>query len=180
MNEFTTAYFRAHEGCVPHLYLDVVGLPTCGIGFLLTSEDACAALDFVRKDGVAASDEEKRREWQAIKAMEKGHVANFYEPHCALRLPDAAIDAEFARIVGRFEASLRKRWPGFDGFPHSAQLGLLDMAYSLGEGGLFKGYPKFCVAVDAGDWTAAASECVRRGVSITRNADCAALFRTVG
>lgn len=61
-------------------------------------------------------------------------------------------------------------------FPRPAQIGLIDMAYSLGAAGLFLKYPKFCAAVDRLDWPAAADESRRANVSDSRNDDLAAMF----
>ncbi len=176
LNDRRIDYFKAHEGVVSHLYLDTVGLVTVGIGRMLPSPGDCATLGFVRLDGSPAVDEEKREEWLTVKAMEKGHVASFYEPHCKLRLPESAIDAEFYRVLGCFIATLKARWAQFESFPESAQLGLLDMVYSLGQKGFLMNYPRMCAAVDMRDWRSAAAQCARRGVSASRNADCAGLF----
>ena len=92
-------------------------------------------------------------------------------------MPDAEIDKVLQDFLQTFTTALRQRFPKFDQFPEKAQIGLLDMTYSLGALGLFKGYPRFCTAVDAQDWKTCAREGARRNVSDNRNADLQQLFR---
>ena len=170
-------YFRDHEGVVSHMYLDIVGLVTVGVGFLLrTSEDAVALKFLNRTTGKAATADEKRRDWDAVSQQVKAKRANFYQKFTQLDLPVDQIDKRLEFLIVEFSNSLRSQFPGFDHFPTPAQIGLMDMIYSLGPGGFFRGYPKMCGAVAKADWMAAASECERGGVSPSRNTDCRQLF----
>jgi GH24 family phage-related lysozyme (muramidase) len=170
-------YFREHEGVVRHMYLDVVGLVTIGVGFMLPNPAAAQALKLVRRDtGAPATDEEKRRDWEAVRGQLKARRASAYRRFTALDMPDAEIDQRLITLIGDFARNLRGRFPKFDQFPDPAQLGLLDMAYSLGSRGLFVGFPKFCAAVDAQDWKKCAQESGRRNVSESRNAVLRQLF----
>lgn len=170
-------YFRDHEGVVSHMYLDIVGLVTVGVGFLLRNPEDAVALKFVsRTTGKAATAEEKRRDWAAVSRQEKARRADFYKKFTQLDLPADQIDKRLELLIGEFSGSLRSQFPKFDQFPATAQIGLLDMIYSLGPSGFFKGYPKMCAAVARDDWKAAAEECERGGVAPSRNADCRQLF----
>ncbi|MBL8294055.1 MAG: hypothetical protein JNN08_19585 [Bryobacterales bacterium] len=170
-------YFRDHEGVVSHMYLDIVGLVTVGVGFLLRNAEDAVALKFVnRATGKPATAEEKRRDWTAVNQQEKARRADFYKKFTQLDLPADQIDKRLEALIGEFSSSLRSRFPKFDAFPPTAQIGLLDMIYSLGPSGFFKGYPKMCGAVDRQDWAAAGAECERGGVSPSRNKDCRQLF----
>lgn len=170
-------YFRDHEGVVSHMYLDIVGLVTVGVGFLLRNPEDAVALKFVnRAAGKPATAEEKRRDWAAVNQQVKAKRADFYKKYTQLDLPADQIDKRLEVLIGEFSASLRGQFSRFDQFPQTAQIGLLDMIYSLGPSGFFKGYPKMCAAVKKEDWTAAAAECERGGVSPSRNKDCRQLF----
>jgi GH24 family phage-related lysozyme (muramidase) len=171
-------YLRGHEGAVNFMYLDVVGLVTIGVGFLLPNAAATLALELVRRDsGAAATDDEKRADWETVHGCAKAQLAERYRAFTSLDLPDAAIDRELNLRIADFVRNLQSRFPQFQDFPSPAQTGLVDMVFSLGPAGLFRGFPKFCEAVDRRDWQACAQEGVRGNVSASRNADLQGLFQ---
>ena len=175
--EDAVKYFREHEGVVGHMYLDVVGLVTIGVGFMLPNAAAALALELVRRDsGAAATDGEKAQDWESVHAQEKAKLASTYKKFTKLDLPDSEVDLELESRLDDFARNLRQRFPKFDRFPDQAQIGLLDMIYSLGPRGLFNGFPTFCSAVDVQDWKTCAQEGVRRNVSAGRNSDLQQLF----
>jgi hypothetical protein len=159
--ETAIAYFNGHEGRVPHMYLDSVGLVTVGIGCMLKDAWAARALPFViRGTSTPASPSMMADEWAAVHAQPKDRVASFYENCTKLDLPDAAINTEFYKDVTYFSGILRQHFPKYDSFPDPAQLGLLDTIYSVGEAELLlptpPGYPHFCAAAKAEDWLSCA------------------------
>ncbi len=175
--EDAVTYFRTHEGVVNHMYLDIVGLVTIGVGFMLPNPAAAQALRLVRRDtGKPATGEEKAAEWETVHAQRKAMRASTYKKFTNLDMPDAEVDKQLGVLIDDFVRNLHNRFPKFGKFPDPAQIGLLDMIYSLGPKGLFVGFPKFCSAVDAQDWKACARESRRRNVSDNRNADLKQLF----
>lgn len=175
--EEAVEYLRRHEGVVNYMYLDVVGLVTTGVGFLLPDAAATEPLAFVRRDtGAPATDDEKRADWEAVHAQPKAELAAHYRPFTFLDLPDSAIDRELTARIAGFVRNLQSRFPQFEEFPDTAQIGIIDMVYSLGPAGLFRGFPKFCSAVDQQDWPACAREGVRGNVSPARNEELQQLF----
>ncbi|MCP4355941.1 MAG: hypothetical protein GY793_09995 [Proteobacteria bacterium] len=65
--------------------------------------------------------------------------------------------------------SLRKKFPGFDDFPHEAKKALLDMEYNVGRGefrekGSKIPWTQLFPAVQTEDWEKAASESGRKGL----------------
>jgi GH24 family phage-related lysozyme (muramidase) len=175
--EEAVAYLRRHEGVVNHMYLDVVGLVTIGVGFLLPDAAAAQALNLVRRDGGnPASVDEKAADWEAVHSRPKAELAANYRAFTRLDLPDTAIDAELADLITGFVRNLESRFPQFQNYPAPAQTGLIDMVYSLGPAGLFRGFPKFCAAVDQQDWAACAQEGIRGNVSQSRNEELQGLF----
>ena len=170
-------YFREHEGVVSYMYLDVVGLVTVGVGFMIPDPGSAAQLNLVQRGTTTpATAAQKQQEWQTVHSQIKARPASFYKQFTTLDMTDAEINAGLAVRIQNFVVNLRQRFPQFDSFPAPAQLGLLDMIYSLGPRGLFTGYPKFCKAVDKQDWNTCAKEGVRRNVSASRNQDLAQLF----
>lgn len=175
-------YLRQHEGVISWAYLDFVGLVTIGVGYMVPTADAMVSLDMVRVDSgdyvfpTEASIEDLRAEWGTINSQERAHVASYYKPFCKLRMQDSEIERLLLQTINGFAENLWKRFPALDTHPNSANVGLMDLIYSLGPQGLFHGYPKFCAAVDAKDWHTAAEECGRQKVSPERNAALRGLF----
>ncbi len=168
---------RQHEGVVPHLYLDTLGLVTCGVGHLIPSPDAMAGIEMVRKDGTAATPEEKIAEWNLVKGLKAAMLPKYYEDRTTLRMTPAAIDGLQDADVAGFRSSLAHRLSGFSEFPAPAQEALLDMAFQLGAGGLMSKFPHLALAAKARDWQACAEQCHRAGIQEWRNTATADLFR---
>jgi hypothetical protein len=100
------------EGKVPHLYLDTEGNVTVGVGHLLPSADAAGRLALVRKsDGKPASAEEKKQDWNAVHAAEKGHPAAFYAKFAKLELPATAIEDLLKADLAAVEQALKAQFP---------------------------------------------------------------------
>lgn len=171
------------EGSVGHLYLDPNGFVTVGVGHMIPNADACAAIPFVTGNGDAATEDQKRDEWNLIKGQTFGqkYGAGYYHQFCNLKMnvdPDVNnllgddIDVRVQQLQGIF--------PDYDGYPDAAKEGLMDMIYNLGEGGLQNKFPSFCKAVKSNDWQTAAVQCHRKPpVSDARNDDVRQLFLSI-
>jgi GH24 family phage-related lysozyme (muramidase) len=179
-------FSQAFEGRVTHMYLDIKGLVTVGVGNLIDPVELALALPFRFKNsaGTAADREQIAAEWQAIKSDpslgEQGAPA--CAPLTALELSDEAIDALIAQRAAEDEKSLKRQaqFANFEAWPADAQLALLSMAWALGPGGV-AGFPKLSAACRALDFHTAAAECEisadgNAGV-VPRNAANRALFR---
>lgn len=168
---------RRFEGAIPHLYLDTVGAVTVGVGRMLPSAAATAKLIFIRNvDSKLASELEKKDEWELISSKEKGKSAGWYKQFTSLHLSESAIDTLLTEDMTRVQSRLQANFPDFDRFPSSAQEGLLDMVFNLGESGLMNKFPKFVDAVKKQDWKTASSECKRSGIPQSRNEEVKKLF----
>jgi GH24 family phage-related lysozyme (muramidase) len=168
----------AHEGCTTWLYCDVRGFVTVGIGNLVATEDVAAVHPFFhRADGSAATDEEKRAGWNAVKgAFDATKSAAFYESACDLRLPVEYVQGLVAtRLATEFIPGIVRLCPQFSTFPLPARRALVDMAYNLGVHGLGM-FPHMLAACNAGDWAMAAGQCHRSSCRDTRNAWTAQCF----
>jgi hypothetical protein len=78
--------------------------------------------------------------------------------------------------LDEFEARLAKDFPRYNYYPASARLGLLDMAFNLGNWGLVNKFPSLTRAAKAEDWAECRAPCTRRGISDSRNEEVEALF----
>ena len=156
-------------GCVPYMYLDVLGLVTVGVGNLIDPVDSALKLPFKFKDkpgiatpGALASQTQIAAEWQNVKnnhsLAQKGSVAASLVTD--LMLDSAAIDATIADRLGKNETFLKTQpnFHNFDAWPADAQLALLSMAWAMGPGG-FAGFPNFSAACRRLDFASAAAEC---------------------
>lgn len=155
------------EGVIPHLYLDTVGIPTCGVGFAVRSEAELAQFQWTPSLSEAVAD------YRIICRQPSGLPASLYKRHTKARLSDESIRNTFEIIIASVRRQL-KNW-NLDTQPVPVQLALVDMAYNLGVAGLGK-YVKMRAAVEARDWARAADECSRRGVQQPRNEATRELF----
>ncbi len=160
----------AHEGEYSFLYIDTRGFVTVGIGNLVGSAQAAAALPFVRRsDGKPATATEKIAAFNHVKGKPAGRRARYYRIFTDLDLPEASIKTlALGRLRNEFIPGLEAMFPKFDDFPLPARRALVDMAYNLGVGGLRK-FTKLVKSVNARDWAAAAKECHRSTCRASRN-----------
>lgn len=162
------AKLESFEGSIPWMYRDTVGRVTVGVGVMLADVDAARALPF-QAGGQPASAVEIAAEFARVDALPMGRPAHFYCRDGALELSRNEIDTLLRSVILRFEAELRAKIAGYDGFPDQARMALLDMAYNLGPDGLLTGFPKLIQAAEAGDWKQAAAQCFRHGPGAARN-----------
>lgn len=160
------------EGSVDHMYLDSLDNVTVGIGTLLATSDAAAALAFRHRDtGELVTPAEISAEFDLIDGMlgsqERG--AEYYRDFTSLYLPQSEIDRLVVEHMrGDFDDLLRM-FPYFGDFPLSAQIALWDMIYNLGPGGLRREFPLMRQAIQDGDWEEAARQSHRSDIGESRN-----------
>ena len=177
MLEELKARLREHEGVVPHLYLDTLGLVTCGVGHMIPNANAMAGIPMVLSSGDASSLADKVTEWYRVKHLEPARLPAYYAANATLRMTPEAIAALQDEDVEAFQQGLRSLLPGFDQFPETAQEALLDMAFQLGAKGLIDKFPHLVTSVKAHDWRTCALQCHRAGIQEWRNVATADLFR---
>lgn len=178
------------EGRVPHMYLDKLGLVTCGVGNLIDDRTGdppnrvfglswrfAAGGQLAGHDAVAA-------EWRKIKAaVDLARLGATAAGRMAtLRLANADINALVARQMENNHAALLYRWPGIDTMPLKVQLVLHSMAWACGAG-FHREFGQFAAAVDRHDWPAALAHCHMRDADNPglrpRNAENERLLREV-
>ena len=162
---------KGFEGCVSTMYLDTAGNVTCGVGFEL--ETAVVAQGFPwyidRACTVLATPQEVTAAWVRVKAMMPGRQPAFYTYDRCLQLLQADIDAHLLAILDQTDENLQRDYPGFESFPDTVKMALMDMDYNLGDAKLRNAYPHFDAAVYRQDWATAAAQCHRNGISDARN-----------
>ena len=186
VRSYLPLFSQTFEGRVSHMYLDIKGLVTVGVGNLIDPVELALALPFRFKNlpGTPADRAQIAAEWQALKSdrglAEKG--ARACAPLTGLELSDDAIDALIAQRAAEDEESLKRQpqFANFEAWPADAQLALLSMVWALGPGGV-AGFRKLSAACQALDFHTAAAECEisedgNAGV-VPRNAANRALFQ---
>lgn len=164
------------EDNVPHFYLDSRGIVTIGIGHRVIDErDACAMKFEIEGQGAHAGATPVwiAAEYERVRDCKSpGKHPEFYRRtfHLELRLTEGWAEQDaIARVDGEFIPAIKRHFAGFDGYPLSAKLALIDMAYNLGAAGEAK-FVRLIDACESGRWSAAATESNRVGVSFERNA----------
>ena len=156
------------EGSIPWMYLDTRGNVTVGVGLMVADAAAACRLPFLAGSR-PATESEITAEFDRVHAMPMGRPAVFYRGQGALELEKPEIDALLRTVVLGFEGELRAKLTGYDGFPDSVKVALLDMAYNLGPLRLINEYPTLIAAVEARNWARAASNSFRHGPGAARN-----------
>ena len=163
------------------------GKVTVAGGILLNTVEDAKKLPFTVPDGgggrrpaTKSQIEEAYRKVEAVQAKNvpaarfNPKTEEFAQAHDLddLALPADIAQGEFEKHVLSSAKELHRKFPGFDGFPESAQLALLDMEFNMGirfhEGGEKNrrkpgtGWPELFKAVRKQDWSRAASESSRK------------------
>lgn len=162
------AWVQQFEGAVPHMYQDIKGYVTTGIGNLIDPINLALELPWRRANGSLATDDEIRDEWERVKDMDKGMLASKYATAKSLRLAPEDI----AQLVRRHSANdilaLVKAFPDFPSYPAQVQTAIMGMAWALGAYFPAK-WPSFSAAVRARDWKTAAEQSHSRDFNPDRN-----------
>ncbi len=162
------------ESFVTHMYLDVVGQVTVGIGHGVLSAASACAIGFKKADGTPASAGEITAEYNKLHAMtaaqrEKPRTAKYFEGITALRIDESTAYNLAADDIRAKEKDIKRHFPDYDSYPLGVKEAILDMVFSMGIGKLLRSYPGFCAAVRQRDWKAAAGHSNRRQVQSRRN-----------
>jgi GH24 family phage-related lysozyme (muramidase) len=162
------------ENNIPWMYLDTGGRVTVGAGHMLPSAASASGplMNLVDANGNPAPAAAKQAEWVTIYGQEAGHVASYYKQFTSLHLEQADIDAILLADMEQAQSYLRDAFDNYDSFPQPAREGLLDMMFNIGPAKFTAAkWPSFFAAVTATppNWTEAANQCHRAGISAARN-----------
>ena len=172
VRDYFIKFSEPFEGAVYHMYLDIKGLVSVGIGNLITPMVLGAGYPWRRnEDGKLASAQEYAYEWNLINskpelAQEGWTGATRF---CRLHLnPDDVATLCYAKMDSN-ELELRKRVPNFDEHCADVQLMLHSWAWAVGPDA---SYPRMLKLIVAKGYNAATSECdinPKVGTIILRN-----------
>ena len=161
---------KVFEGDVPFPYRDTVGNVTFGCGFMAPNFAVFDTYPWIGADGLPATDMNKSTAWRLVSDMAPGKLPGFYHYAGCPTLAQADRDALLMAKLTTLDGQLGAAFDGWEGFPESAKLALIDMAWNLGFEGLMHKFPLMCAAIKEGPhWQTAAMECERGGISQTRN-----------
>lgn len=156
----------AEEGCIDHLYLDTRGNVTCGVGRLIKKIGEIG--NYTWSDHVAAL-----KDFALLQELKRDckygmkWPATRYAPLTRARMSKPR--EGLVESIEQIDKQLGNRFPWFDGAPRSVQEALIDMVYNLGLTGLTNEFPKMLRALALDDYTGAAPESHRKGISDARN-----------
>ena len=171
------------EGRVQYMYLDSEGNVTVGLGHLIESAQAAQQLRFYwARPGIdyeePATAEAIRQAYEAVKKRQdlKDRIFTVFEPLTEIRMSKNDVGDLAVLDIWQTIGALKQKteFSGFDTFPPTAKLGLLDIAYNAGVEKIFMsaeeyGFPEFRKAVAMRDWKRAAKESGRRQAPEERN-----------
>lgn len=165
------------EGCVDHMHLNAVGKVTVGVGNMLKKPSSATSLRFIAEaTGEKASEQSIEEEFRLVSNQEAAHPPKFYKEFTQLVLSDHDINQLLDMRLDKFESKLRMDFPKYDDYPEDAKLGLIDMAYNLGNKKLLNKFSTFTNAARKSDWLTCANECRRKQIQESRNDMVRSLF----
>ena len=142
------------EGLVLHLYRDVRGLATVGLGCLVESAEASVALPWHLASGAFAGVGDVRDDWARVMAMPPGLAASAYGDPDGLYLPVDAVDALALARLDADVAELERHLGPLDALPTQAQQVAASIAWACGADWPAT-WPHLVAAYRARDWAAA-------------------------
>ena len=167
------------EGRVSHIYLDIQGYVTVGIGFMLPTAQQALPLDWKWRDPATFGEPNEvdiSDEWARVSRARPGMMPGSYHSMTSMDLNDGDIDRLFNRTVDKMVARLVAIYPEYSKWPMPAQLAVLDMAWNLGPNALPLNWPKLSAALRRRDWQEAALHSHRSQSHARRNEAIQGLF----
>ncbi len=148
------------EGHTSFMYLDVLGLVTCGYGNLI-DPNIPAILDWRDKLGAPATKQEVKHEWDVVKSMQdkKELGGGVFRMYTTLRATEESIRALCGQALqNNYDVIKFKFLPDLDSWPANSQLALMSWAWACGSMA-FRTWPKFLHCAKMKDWNGCAYEC---------------------
>lgn len=165
--------FRNHvgffEGVVQYMYLDVEFNVTVGIGHLIEDVAKAEALPFYRRQSKANPHPvhvknafDKVRQNRALAQDGASAFEDITHLDLDLTVIEALFDNDVAGFKKLFGSGTGQRFDDFWTYPAGAQLGMLDIAYTMGVHGFFDSFPVFKIALETRNWLGAADQSGRK------------------
>ncbi len=164
--------FRRHVGIYEdlftHMYLDTEGLVTVGLGHRIPDVQEAMDMTFYKRG--TTNKVAKSVIMKAYNAVLNSGLLNT-KAEKFKDLPGNDIDLDLTEIEKRFDKDVtqflkllkaEKYFADFETYPAGAQLGMLDIAYTMGVDRFHTIFDVFHAAVDFRNWIAAANQSERR------------------
>jgi GH24 family phage-related lysozyme (muramidase) len=170
----SVAQLTIFEGSIPWLYRDTLGNVTVGVGKMLPGLAAAVTLHESHPfqcEARPAQVSDIMADWNRLQALPFGqdYAVGGYKALASVYLLEPDISALLMEVVTQCDSNLRNDYPDYDSLPDGVKLALIDMDYNLGDAKLRGTYPRFDAAIDIQDFTTAAAQCHRIGISDERN-----------
>ncbi len=186
------------EGTIPHMYLDTRGILTFGKGININAytDEELVKIPF-KINGKPATPSQILAEANRLKNIaadiNKKYPGNTAEAQAKRKSAfnnkassyknaggSLEVDEGYMRKMAfdhfkKDQSYLRKEFPEYDSYSLGVQIGLHDMVYNLGQGG-FNKFTSFKDAIKRWDFSTAAKQSRRNGISDTRNKETANRF----
>lgn len=175
-NRYDQKRFRAHififEELITHMYLDRRGFVTVGLGHLIRKVGDMKNIKFLHRGKTTeADDADKMKNYNLVlNSGRRGQEASKFKNLTDIDLDLTANEALFDSDVAAFIRLLRHDhyFPDFETYPAGVQLGMLDIAYTMGVKGFFDQYGKMKEALKFRNWLRVADESGRE-VKLDKN-----------
>jgi GH24 family phage-related lysozyme (muramidase) len=148
-----------HEGRLLSMYLDSVGVVTCGVGHALFTPGDAYNICWWKDTSTLATREEVNAGWSSVK---------YKNSKRALLISYEETDRLLQSDLTKFERVIRSTFADVDTYPHLVQVALYDICFNCGS---FTKWPHFSAAIHAHNWKLAATHSLRPQVGNSRNED---------
>ena len=147
-------YAQKHEGKISYMYLCTAGKITTGIGCVLHSVADALRIRWRDLDGNIVGDDTVKRAYLLLSEMLVGRKHNYYinkmPNECKIFIDDEdIIKLAMNKIKNNYLPILTQEFNGFEFYPSSAKIALLDIIYAVGAFSVRHGWPKlkaYCAA----------------------------------
>ncbi|MGD9537610.1 MAG: hypothetical protein AB7P52_18930 [Alphaproteobacteria bacterium] len=175
---------KRHEGWVNHMYRDVEGYVTVGVGFLLPKSEVSFYSWRYKATKRGAPLAAAQADWTSVSMQFYGrsytnasYVAAFYDKYTNVELSDATIGFVLAKKLFRLHQDLRRAFKlsgiAFDNLPEPVQEAMFDLGWNVRRFLEPTTFPNMKAELKARNWEAAARESHRKSPPTpeTRNSE---------
>lgn len=161
-------HVNTYEGFVQHMYLDVEGNVTVGIGHLIKDAAAAMRLPFYTRKTSESSGSDKtddlfdkiEKDFNTVRAAttKAKYGASAFKKITKIDLGIREINALLGADVRQVIAELKYEFPNYETYPGLVQLGMLDLAYNMGARKFASQFTEFRKGLDSRNWAKVAKE----------------------
>ena len=152
-----------HEGKINYMYICIAGKITTGIGCVLHSVAEALRMEWRDLNGNLVDNKTIKKAYRLLSDMPAGKKHSYYIMHmpdeCKIFLSDGAVyKLAIDKIKNNYLPVLTHEFNGFEFYPSSVKIALLDIIYAVGAFSVRHGWPKLKVHCAAGRFDKASNE----------------------